>query len=280
MKKILASVVALGCLSVAGAAFAGMPAATGVNGSLHDMNKFVGAQADSMGRVCVFCHTPHHAETNLGKTDTAPLWNRDATQLVYQPYQWVTPANTGTDADPIAFAILDPLAGPSRLCMSCHDGVVAVDEHGPAMAQTGTHTVTARANLGADLTQTHPIGFSYVDIRNRRNAIAGNASAGDTEIVDPEKGFASAITVTADTAANQGTYNAVTRNTGANKRIKDVLFGGSIMTCASCHEVHNKENATQEAFTGVNGSDTTKAPNYFLYAKEANSLICLSCHVK
>jgi hypothetical protein len=148
------------------------------------------------------------------------------------------------------------------------------------MAQTGTHVVTARANLGADLTQTHPIGFDYVAIRARRNAIAGVSSAGDSEIVDPNKGFASAITVTADTAANQGTYNAVTRNTGANKRIKDTLFGGNIMTCASCHEVHNKENATQEAFTGVNGSDTTKAPNYFLYAKEANSLICLSCHVK
>lgn len=280
MKKILASVVALGCLAAAGSAIAGLPAATGVNGSLHDMNKFVGGNADSMGRVCVFCHTPHHAESNLGQTNTAPLWNRDATQLNYQAYQWVTPANMGTDADPIAFEIMDPLAGPSRLCMSCHDGVVAVDQHGPAMAQTGSRVVSARANLGSDLTQTHPIGFSYTDIRTRRNAIAGVTSGGDSEIVDPEKGFAESITITADTAANQGTYNNVVRKTGANKRIKDVLFGGTIMTCASCHEVHNKENVSQKPYNGLHGKDTSKAPNYFLYAQEDQSLICLSCHVK
>ena len=280
MKKILASAVALGCFAVAGAAFAGMPAATGVNGSLHDMNAFVGSAADSMGRVCVFCHTPHQAESNLGLTNTSPLWNRDATQLTYQPYQWVTPANAGDDLDPIKFAILDPLAGPSRLCMSCHDGVVAVDQHGPAFPQPGSAVVTPRANLGADLTRTHPIGFDYVAIRNWRNSVAGVSSDGDSQIVDPDKGFAYDITVTADTFATQGTYNDVSRNEGANKRIKDVLFGGNIMTCASCHEVHNKENATQSAFTGVNGSDTTKAPNYFLYAKQDKSLICLSCHVK
>jgi hypothetical protein len=280
MKRILASAVALGCFAAAGVAFAGMPAATGVNGSLHDMNTFVAGPADTMGRVCVFCHTPHHAETNLGQTNTAPLWNREATAQTYLPYQWVTPANAGTDTDAVAFAILDPLAGPSRLCMSCHDGVVSADQHGQAWAQAGTKAISGRANLGSDLTQTHPIGFDYVAIRNWRNSIAGVSSAGDSEIVDPAKGFASQVTVTADAATNQGVYNAVVRNTGANKRIKDVLFGGNIMTCASCHEVHNKENAIQTAYTGIEGSDSSKAPNYFLYAKQQDSLICLSCHVK
>ena len=293
MKKILASVVALGCLAAAGSAIAGVPAATGVNGSVHDMNTFiVGNNADSMARVCVFCHTPHHAQSNLAGGDTAPLWDRDASQLNYQPYVWVTPANQGTDADSNAFAIVDPLAGPSRLCMSCHDGVVAVDSHGGTMSQVGSGAVvTARANLGADLTQTHPIGFDYIQIKTRRNAIAGivSASAGatDSEIVDETNFFATEVTpvMAQGNATNQGVYNPVVRAGGsgvgtAHKRIKDVLFGGNIMTCASCHEVHNKENATQELFTGANGSGTTTAPNYLLYAKEARSLICLSCHVK
>lgn len=277
--KLAASMAVAGSLLAAGAAFAGLPAATGINGSLHDMNKIVGTNADSMGRVCVFCHTPHSAESNLGKTDVSPLWSRSATNSHFQPYLWVTPANLGTDDNPVAFEITDALIGPTRLCMSCHDGVIAVDEHNSAMAQSGTHLVSTRANLGLDLTKTHPIGFNYIDIRTHRNALASNGSGADTEIVDPTKGFATSITLTADTVANQGTYNNVIRN-NSGKRIKDVLFGGTTMTCASCHEVHNKENATQEAFTGVNGSDTSRAPNYFLYAKEANSLICLSCHVK
>ena len=73
-----------------------------------------------------------------------------------------------------------------------------------------------------------------------------------------------------------GTYNTVDRN--SNRTIGSVLYEGDIMTCASCHEVHNKENATQDA--PVAGSGVTNAPNYFLYAKEKESLICLSCHIK
>jgi hypothetical protein len=60
-----------------------------------------------------------------------------------------------------------------------------------------------------------------------------------------------------------------------SRTIKSTLYNGSIMTCATCHEVHNKENAAQDAAT-----DGSATPNYFLYAKESNSLICLSCHVK
>ena len=68
------------------------------------------------------------------------------------------------------------------------------------------------------------------------------------------------------------------------------------MTCATCHEVHNKENATQDDYKsgpkatglvagtlGPNGEAvqvTQDAPNYFLYAKQTESLICLSCHIK
>ena len=63
---------------------------------------------------------------------------------------------------------------------------------------------------------------------------------------------------------------------------EDNLFGKSIMTCATCHEVHNKENAIQDTYANNNGNThtTRTAPNYFLYAKETSSLICLSCHIK
>ena len=278
MKKVLASVIAFGCLGVAGASFAGLPAATGVNGSLHDMNAVVGANADSMGRVCVFCHTPHNAESNVGQMNTAPLWNHDPSTRTYQAYEWVTPLNM-VDESGNSFEITgdNALAGPSRLCMSCHDGVVSVDQHGKAVAQPGTKNMSqinfGRADLGGDLTKTHPIGFDYVAIRLHRNTMASVASAGDSEIVDPEKSFATAV---ATDGTVQGQYNVVTRE--GNKRIKDVLFGGTIMTCASCHEVHNKENAVQDDYKA--GFGLSGAPNYFLYAKQQDSLICLSCHVK
>ena len=163
--------------------------------------------------------------------------------------------------------------GPSRLCMSCHDGVVAPDQHmgsnGANAAQVGSGPLTGFKAIGLqggvaggtkDLTDDHPIGFSYTEAVTTRNV------NGAIELATPDMLFAT--TVGATNVA--GTYNAPTR---AGKRaIQDVLFGGSIMTCASCHEVHNKDNVAPSV--GPAGA------NYLLWADEKDSLICLSCHVK
>jgi hypothetical protein len=267
-----------------------MPAATGVNGSLHDMNVVASSGADSMDRVCVFCHTPHNATVtdDLGQNNY-PLWNHEMSQQTFTAYTWATPNNS-------PFVIIDPLIGPSRLCLTCHDGSIALDEHGKALSQSGGTVVGGtkigminggRANLTSDLSNTHPIGFDYNAIRLVRNANAQNkdTTTGDSEIISSDYGFATSIAF----SPTQGTYNTVNRNpaTGGYKKIKDVLYGGNIMTCASCHEVHNKENMTQDAWNTNNlagAAEQTRtgqaAPNYFLWSKQSNSLICLSCHVK
>lgn len=287
MKKVLASVVALGCFAAAGSALAGLPAGTGVNGSLHDMTAVAPSTADEMGRVCVYCHTPHHATKDDAGMQNYPLWNHKLVDpKTYVGYTWATPANT----DPTMAIGADPLIGPSRLCMSCHDGAIAIDQHGDSMGNTkgqfyagGGTTIALRAKLTNDLSNTHPIGFDYIKAKEARNIKAGNGdtTVNATEIVPETSGFATAIEITADSKDNQLKYNKVTRNDGNNhKLIADVLYGGSVMTCASCHEVHNKENVSQVAYNGLHGDPTTKAPNYFLYAQENQSLICLSCHVK
>jgi hypothetical protein len=288
MKKVLATVAAIGCLAAAGTALGGIPAGTGVNGSLHDMTRVVPATADEMGRVCVYCHTPHHAVVMNGGANL-PLWNHELSDAdQFTAYTWATP-NNSNDGE---FDILDPLAGPSRLCMSCHDGAIGIDQHGEAFDQLnnagtkiGTYGNTfdgvGRANLTRDLSTTHPIGFNYNRIAAFRNSKSQNGDATGTDIVDSSYGYAKSITIN---NTNNGEYNAVERNVGG-KTIADNLYGGDIMTCATCHEVHNKENATQDDYLGgkthpdgIGG--TQSAPNYFLYAKQTESLICLSCHIK
>ena len=302
MKKTVAVIAVAGCLAAASTSFAAVAAGTGINGSLHDMTKIVAGTADKMGRVCVFCHTPHNAtvaSSTAASADRLPLWNRTMPTGSFSPYLWATPNNQNGGALGADFTITDPLAGPSRLCMSCHDGSIAVDEHGRSMAQDGTTLIGAvnqsydglgRSNLGKDLSNTHPVGFDYNQVAATRNARAHNGTgskgattyADGTEIVVSSKGYATAVDSTTN-AQSQGAYNSVVRDTGG-KTIADNLFKGSIMTCATCHEVHNKENATQDNFSDnqtrtVLGT-TQSAPNYFLYAKEKDSLICLSCHVK
>jgi hypothetical protein len=56
------------------------------------------------------------------------------------------------------------------------------------------------------------------------------------------------------------------------KKIQDTLYGADgYMTCASCHDVHNTVNVTPAS---------GHTYNYFLYAQEEGSAICLSCHIK
>jgi hypothetical protein len=261
MKKIvmMMALVAL-CATTA---YAGLNARTGVNGSQHDMNTFGGGTDDVYGRVCVFCHTPHNADITVA--EAAPLWNHEQSAVEFLPYEWATPEN-------IPLVIADPMVGPSRLCLSCHDGVVAVDQHGPSVPFAGSAggvLAGGRGDIGNSgdlfgLTDDHPIGFSYVDAVTERNT----ADLLEGEVVPVNEFFATDI----DTNQAGGTYNLVTRAGG--RMIQDVLYGGEIMTCASCHEVHNKENVVQ--LIGTNGI----TPNYFLYAQEDQSLICLSCHIK
>ncbi len=268
MKKLVAILAAVAISAGATVAFANSNPATGVNGSVHDMNVKYSGNKDAMERVCVFCHTPHNANMGGEAAGTYPLWNHDLPDTTgWTSYSWATPLNQTLT--------IDPMMGPSRLCMSCHDGVIAPDQHlgsnGANAAQAGTGPLTGFKAIGLlggtagsfhDLTDDHPIGFSYDDAVLARNV------NGARELVDKTSQFA-----TAPGATNvAGTYNDPVR--AGKRQIQNVLFNGTIMTCASCHEVHNKDNVPPS----VNTSGT--AANYLLWADEANSLICLSCHVK
>jgi hypothetical protein len=234
---------------MAGVAYAGLAPRSGINGSKHDMNTLSGATTDDFGRTCVFCHTPHNVV--VSQSD-GPLWNRTDIKVpspfVATGYTWKAPANS---------EILisgDPNIGPTRLCMSCHDGNIAADSHGSNHHQNGTKKLTGSAKI--DTTTTHPIGFKYTD---------AFALRGPGELVPIKTPFLDSV------PANFDTHNRGAAGTG--KTIESTLYGGEMMTCASCHEVHNRTNYKTTA-TG------TGDYNFFLHAAQEGSALCLSCHVK
>jgi hypothetical protein len=267
MKK-LATLLAIAALTALGASavIAGQAPTTGVNGSMHDITYlggtgYGGYQQDDFQRVCIFCHTPHNAQPQ-GDVP-APLWNHAESTVDLAPYTWAAPANL-----PITFDV-DPLIGPSRLCMGCHDGITAVDKHGPDVG-TAAGTAAYKALPGTamsspgraitDLTVTHPIGFLYSEAQAVRPG----------ELVDPLEEF---IDNVPDGPDVDTTDRALWGGTG--KVINDTLYGG-YMTCASCHEVHNTKNSPNNPSVNTPGF----TPNYFVWAREKNSALCLSCHIK
>jgi hypothetical protein len=242
LKKITIAVAMTGLM--AGAAFAGTAPQTGINGSKHDMNKYTGI-TETSARTCVFCHTPHNAKNSAS---TAPLWNRTDSTFAAGSYSWKAPQNSTQTA----INASDALQGPTRLCLSCHDGSIALDSH-----MSGTTKLTGVAKI-ADLSITHPVGFDYVVAQGKRDDIV---AANTTNSFLGAQPYGSA-------AASFDTKAVVRTGT---KTIVSVLSGGTVMTCASCHEVHNTSNAVNV----VNAS-----ANYFLNAPEDGSAICLSCHIK
>src|SRR5580704_4508367 len=83
---------------------------------MHNLSPPSGASVYSQGSLgCTFCHAPH---SGLG--GTSPLWNQTYSKATYTPYNSTTYVEQG-NTQPI-------LGVTSSLCLSCHDGTVAVGQ--------------------------------------------------------------------------------------------------------------------------------------------------------
>lgn len=217
---------------------------SGIVGSSHDLSNVgnkIGSQAahaftgtgDAQKRICVYCHHPHNAFAatgNLGSRDGAtgstldysPLWNRNMSTTTFAGYDngIMMGAATvqGTDkrhALNAADAGGTSITGVSLLCMSCHDGVVAMNAFsqttGSELNKGNTATggaITSTAGFKGDMNNHHPMGFNYVTVQ-----------AADAEIA------------------------ATTVKMNGNTTIGDLLYGsGNTMECVTCHDVHNTAN--------------------------------------
>ncbi|KKK72109.1 hypothetical protein LCGC14_2907180, partial [marine sediment metagenome] len=135
------------------------------------------------------CHVCHLPPTYNGGNDSTPEWNHELPTSVYT-----------------TFAYADQPTGVSLKCMGCHEGLPdgpAVDEFGDAPTQT--YYVSGEEAFGTDLTQHHPISFTYDDQHGGLN--------------DPS-----------------GTPSGLTPNGTVDQ---DMLEEGRI-ECTSCHNQHDK----------------------------------------
>ena len=260
MKKLIC-LLALAALS-AGTAFAGADPGTGVVGSPHDINTLSNLERDDQGRVCAFCHTPHHAEDLAGEYN--PLWSHTPFTGSGIPYESAT-----FQGDDNGF--IDPLIGPSRLCMSCHDGMIAPDQHYgnlfPGTNIQGSFPYGSdlfggiAVGLGGYFGNDHPIGFDVTNVGTDNGGIHADTFSGRAWYVG-------------------AAYSAVAIEDGL---YEPVPGGPRYFTCATCHDVHNQDNVRNNASTeydaGAHRANTNEV-NYFVYAPQSGSQLCISCHNK
>ena len=209
-KMILCSVAAI-------AAMASQAAVTGpgIKNCGHNFADVAENPWNTTGEICLPCHAPHG---NIkGLPYHAPLWNHSVPTNTYTVY--TSDTLTATD--------VDQPSGATKLCLSCHDGTVALDNF--SRKTTGTAFMRPGAaspgvnhwNFGTNLSATHPLSFVYD---------TGLATA-DGELFDPAVA----------TTSLGGTIE------------HDLLIGGK-MECASCHDVHNK--AGNEALLHITNEES------------------------
>ena len=154
-------------------------------GSAHD---FSHESWNPSGEICIVCHTPHHAQAGV-----EPLWNHQVTTATFTVY-----SSSSLDA-----SVGQP-DGSSKLCLSCHDGTVAVDNFGGNT--NGTEYVHGNELIGTDLSNDHPVSFVY------------DATLASTD---------------------GGLFDPTTTNSGLGGTIDQDMLYGHKLQCASCHDVHN-----------------------------------------
>ena len=198
--------------------------------------------------LCVFCHTPHNANP------TRALWNRELPGTTYTLYQSST----------LEAAINQP-TGTSRLCLSCHDGILALGNL--RVPPKGSHftlgPLTGKAALGTDLSDDHPISFVYDSaLALRRGQLADPLTLPQAIRLD-------------DTKQLQCTTCHNPHEDRHPKFLRmDNRFGA---LCTTCHRKRNwsdSTHATSSATWNGTGSSPWPAGSFPTVAENA----CLSCH--
>ncbi len=204
-------------------------------------------RSPSEQQVCIFCHAPH----NTG--GMRPLWNRDLQMASYQIYQSSTlDAKVGQPS------------GSSKLCLSCHDGTIAL---GNVLSRSdrirmsgGDYIPAGLTNLGTDLSDDHPISFFYT------SAVA----AADRQLADP-KTLGTEVRLDAAGRLQCTACHDPHNNRFGDFLVKDNAFG---MLCTTCHRMTgwpaSSHRNSSSSLAGVVDADwpyTTVAEN-----------ACRSCH--
>jgi predicted CXXCH cytochrome family protein len=208
--------------------------------------------AASEDRICIFCHITHNA------LPIAPLWNRASSGAIYTPYNSST--IVGAPGQP---------TGSSILCLSCHDGTIALGDvaSGDAIQMTGGVTnMPAGSNglLGTNLADDHPVSFVFSQ--------AISTTRGD--LVNPTA-LTGAVKLD-DTGRVQCTTCHNPHSDTFDKFL--VLDNRGAALCETCHKKTNWPNSPHKTSVATwNGVAPNPWPNTE-YTNVADNA-CQSCHM-
>jgi hypothetical protein len=244
--------------------------AFGVTNGLHNLGKwgvdpdpYLGYPGSSLyatntDRVCVFCHTPH------GGTLDGPLWNRDNPA----PAGGWSHYNSAAISIDLGLSVSRPPSAESMLCLSCHDGSIAV-----------THVINPPNDLDGEPIETMFGGDENAEISydiytagpGKRIGASWAENTGEGQLFDDHPISFSYDEVYWSTEYQLGSRVGELRESSLAEGRGVKFFGPTKrVECSSCHDPH------------VDYAPLTGDPAFdpFLIMSNAGSNLCLACHNK
>ena len=250
---------------------------------------------NNYGEVCVYCHTPHAANT-LGVGAKLPLWNRTILSTTFTTY-------SALNSTTISQTITQPGAN-SIACLSCHDGQTAIDSivnmpgsgrYNPAARTTHQETFldnwrATGTNPGTTATQhfalaTNPAGGAGEGCKTCHTGPDGAQVATDftafnigTDLQNDHPVGITFPSTSTDFNPTTGTQvgakffdqNSNSRLDKNEIRVYDTGEGFEV-ECASCHDPHGVPSG---------GAGSQFIPTFMRVDNSSGSGLCLSCHIK
>jgi predicted CXXCH cytochrome family protein len=282
-RSSLQSIAMAFAMTIGGVLVTSLPAQAQIAGTKHNLGTSGVAgnnQFSGTAEICVFCHTPHGADTSAA----VPLWNR----TLPLPSSFTTYDTLGTSTLDGKVA---PVGSVSIACLSCHDGVTSMSavinapgsgtagdaawtggvwsgstvSAGTTAAGGGKLAAGAITNIGQDLKNDHPIGIQYGGGGLSTAAVTGTLKDADFKM--PANAAINGTTVwwvdTEALAADRGTRQKsdMLLYTRAAGSYTGQTNPEPFVECASCHDPHTTQTT-------------------FLRISNAGSAVCLACHIK
>ncbi len=226
-----------------------------VRNTMHDLSVTGSGNGrfDRSGNICFYCHAPHRPASS------GAMWNEYDTTVTYIPYESATlKANVGQPT------------GASKLCLSCHDGTVALGSTRRRSARRvsrgggGRFNASNRSKLGLDLRDDHPISFHYdAELLSKNDELVPPSSLTREVQLDPS----GQVQCTSCHAAHDNTYG---------KFLVTSMLGSEL--CLNCHDLDgwsSSYHATSQATW--TGRDSNPWPYSDYQTVSENG--CENCHV-
>jgi nitrate/TMAO reductase-like tetraheme cytochrome c subunit len=258
-------ILALACAALLAEGFAIAQVPADVLG-MHNLTPASGASVYAQGSLgCTFCHAPH---SGLG--GVSGLWNQTLSKATYTPYSSSTYAEQGNTQPTVGVT--------SSLCLSCHDGTVAVGQSAVYGTIPMTGTMNSMDSFGTNLSGSHP--FSVVlPIKDAPDLVTSLVSQGKT--ADPTQ----AVTLINGNIECTSCHNPHVQ--GTDKIAQDFLVrdSSSGQMCLACHDPNRVVQGRTNLLAGWTNSIHQTAINQVSADAHVGSYntvalnACTSCHM-